>query len=66
MQQQKKELEVENFELKTKIQKLEGIKSTQEYEKSKYMEGAVWMGKKVSNEIERACSKTDNLIQEYH
>ena len=30
------------------------------------MEGAVWMGKKVSNEIEKACSKIDNLIQDYH
>lgn len=62
MQTQKKELEVENEELKIRVKKLEAIKGTQEYEKSKYMEGAVWMGKKVSNEIEKACTKIDNLI----
>jgi hypothetical protein len=30
------------------------------------MEGAVWMGKKVSNEIERVCQSIDILIKEYH
>jgi hypothetical protein len=42
------------------------VREGQEYEKAKYMEGAVWMGKKVSNEIEKACSSIDHLILEFH
>ena len=30
------------------------------------MEGAVWMGKRVTNEIEKVCSNIDQLIKEYH
>ena len=37
-----------------------------EYDKQKYMEGAVWMGKKVTNEIERVCQQIDSIIKEYH
>jgi hypothetical protein len=48
--------------LRDKLRKLELVKGSQEYEKAKYMEGAVWMGKKLSNEIERICSTIDTLI----
>lgn len=30
------------------------------------MEGAVWMGKRVSNEIEKVCKTIETLIQEYN
>jgi hypothetical protein len=29
------------------------VRESMDYEKSKYMEGAVWMGKRITNEIER-------------
>lgn len=29
------------------------------------MEGAVWMGKRMTNEIEKLCQKVDSVIQEY-
>jgi len=34
--------------------------------KQKYMEGAVWMGKKLSNEIEKVCQSYEFLLQEYN
>lgn len=30
------------------------------------MEGAVWMGKRVSNEIEKVCQTVEGIIQEYN
>lgn len=48
--------------MKEKVKKLEAVKGTQEYDKAKYMEGAVWMGKKMSNDIEKLCSSVDLLI----
>ena len=48
-------MELENAELKSRVSKLERIKESEDYERAKYMEGAVWMGKKISNEIERVC-----------
>eukprot|EP00347_Sterkiella_histriomuscorum_P000635 403375084 len=65
MQQQRKVLEQENTDLKDRIKKLELIRGNQEYDKAKYMEGAVWMGKRVSNEIEKVCQSIESLIQEY-
>ena len=41
------------------------IKQGQDYEKSKYMEGAVWFGKRLTNEIERLCQVVDTLVREY-
>lgn len=34
-------------------------------EKKKYMEGAVWMGKKMSTEVERVCQSFEFLLVEY-
>ena len=34
--------------------------------KKAYMEGAVWMGKKLTNEIEKVCQSYEFLIMEYH
>jgi len=55
MQQQRKAIEHENSELKERLSKLEAIKNNLDYDKAKYMEGAVWMGKRVTNEIEKVC-----------
>lgn len=30
------------------------------------MEGAVWMGKRVSNEIEKVCTSIESIIMEYN
>lgn len=35
-----------------------------EYEKAKYMEGAVWFGKRVTGEVERLCQTIDILTRE--
>ena len=53
MQIQKKEIIQENEQLNKRIAILESIQSEATDQKRKYMEGAVWMGKKLSNEIER-------------
>jgi len=66
MQQQKKVLQAENDELKSRIQKLESVQSEGIEEKKKYMEGAVWMGKKLSNEIEKVCQSYEFLLLEYN
>ena len=55
MQQQRKAIEQENQELKERVNKLEAVKGNLDYDKAKYMEGAVWMGKRVTNEIEKVC-----------
>ena len=34
-------------------------------DKRKYMEGAVWMGKRMTTEIERVCQGFEGLSQEY-
>jgi hypothetical protein len=36
-----------------------------DYEKSKYMEGAVWYGRKITNEIERLCHAVETLVREF-
>ena len=66
MQQQKKVLQAENDELKSSLQKLESVQSEGIEEKKKYMEGAVWMGKKLSNEIEKVCQSYEFLLLEYN
>jgi hypothetical protein len=65
MQQQKKALQVENDELKEKLEK-HGYISEGIDEKKKYMEGAVWMGKKLSNEVEKVCQSYEFLLLEYN
>jgi hypothetical protein len=65
MQQQKNQLLAENQELQDKIAYLQSIKNEGVDYKKKYMEGAVWMGKKLSNEIEQACQSFEFLLMEY-
>ena len=35
-----------------------------DYEKAKYMEGAVWFGRRVTGEVERLCQTIDILTKE--
>ena len=65
MQQKRKELEGENEELRDQIGKIELSHTNMDYEKSKYMEGAVWYGRKVTNEIERLCHTVETLVREF-
>ena len=48
-------LVIENQELQERIKAFESVANEGTDEKKKYMEGAVWMGKKLSNEIEKVC-----------
>lgn len=55
MQQQRRQIELENEDLKERLKRLEQLRCNQDYDKAKYMEGAVWLGKRVANEIEKVC-----------
>ena len=58
-------MEEENEKLKERIDRLEFARMNGDEEKVKYMEGAVWMGKKLTGEIERLCASLEELIQEH-
>jgi len=66
MQKQRKEIENENAMLKEKLNKLEAVAQDEDYEKSKYMEGAVWMGRRMSSEVEKFCQTLDELQGEFN
>ena len=66
IQQQKKVIQAENESLKDQISQLQRNMHEGIDEKKKYMEGAVWMGKKLSNEIEKVCQSFEFLLIEYH
>jgi len=52
--------------LREKLKKFEMIRGNQDYDKAKYMEGAVWIGKRVTNEIEKVCTSIESIIAEYN
>lgn len=66
MQQQKNVLITQNQELQDKLSHYESVKTEGFDQKKKYMEGAVWMGKKLSNEIEQTCQSYEFLLMEYN
>ena len=66
MQQKRKELEAENEEMRAEMTKMTRARENMEYEKAKYMEGAVWFGRKVTNEVEKLCQQVDTMVSEYH
>ena len=68
IQQQKKQLQNENEYLRERLQNLDHQKIPQpeQLQKKKYMEGAVWMGKRLSNEIEKLCQSYEFLLMEYN
>ena len=51
--------------MKERLNKIEQSRTNMDYEKSKYMEGAVWYGRKVTNEIERLCHTVETLVREF-
>ena len=65
MQQQKNLLKTENEQLMERVGQLEKCITEGTDEKKKYMEGAVWMGKKMSTEVERVCQSFEFLLVEY-
>ena len=65
MQQQRKDIEQENEGLRQRLAEAEAVSKGQDYEKAKYMEGAVWLGKKLTNEIEKLCHAVDSITGEF-
>lgn len=65
MQQQRKEMEAENAQLKQNLSKMQLMQSNETHDKQKYMEGAVWMGKRMSGEVERICKVFETLMEDY-
>ena len=41
------------------------LQSNESHDKQKYMEGAVWMGKRMSAEVERICKVFETLMEDY-
>jgi len=41
--------------MQERIDKLQEVKDEEVHDKRKYMEGAVWLGRRMSNEVERVC-----------
>ena len=65
MQIKRKAIEAENANLKNDLAKMKEVQATEVHDKHKYMEGAVWMGRKMSSEIERVCQAYESITQEY-
>jgi cell division septum initiation protein DivIVA len=65
MQTQKRDLQQENDTLKQQLAQAVEARESLEYERAHYMQGAVWMGGKLSTEIERMCQRIDDIVREY-
>ena len=65
MQQQRKEMEGEIERLQTELGRVQHVASNETHDKQKYMEGAVWMGKRMSAEVERVCKVFETLMEDY-
>lgn len=67
-QRQKKILVFEKELLAKRVQQLEELNNSNfdTEQKRRYMEGAVWMGQRLSNEIESLCNSLDYLLDEYN
>jgi len=66
LSQEKKSATQQNEELREQLKALRQHHSEGFDERKKYMEGAVWMAKKLSNEIEKVCQSYEFLLLEYH
>jgi hypothetical protein len=64
MQKKRKEMEEEIRGLRDRCERAETANRGMEYEKAKYMEGAVWFGRRVTGEVERLCQTIDILTRE--
>ena len=58
-------MEAENAQLKQNLSKMQLMQSNETHDKQKYMEGAVWMGKRMSSEVERICKVFETLMEDY-
>ena len=58
-------MQSENDLLKNEIGKMQVMASNETHDKQKYMEGAVWMGKRMSGEVERVCKVFESLMEDY-
>ncbi len=65
IQFQKKALNDENERLKKKVGVLESLVNAEDVEREKYMEGAAWMAKLLSEETDKYISTVENLCEEY-
>ena len=63
MQAKRRELEEEIARLKVSMP--ERMAANQDYEKSKFMEGAVWLGKRMTNEVEKLCQFVDSVARDH-
>jgi hypothetical protein len=61
MQQQKKQIERHNIEMQDRLRVCEDIKKDEIHDKNKFMEGAIWMGRRISAEVERTCTSFDSM-----
>ena len=61
MQQQKKQTEQQNVIVHQKLQTLENLRRDEIHDKNKFMEGAIWMGKRISAEVERTCQSFETM-----
>ena len=65
MQQAKNVLQKENEELRRRVEQISGMQEEATAEKRKFMEGAIWMGKKMTAEVESVCQSFEFLLIEY-
>jgi hypothetical protein len=61
MQQQKKQIERHNTEMQDRLRVCEDIKKDEIHDKNKFMEGAIWMGRRISAEVERTCQSFETM-----
>lgn len=55
LQANRKVMEQENGKLKIELKRIKEMNEQQVDDKRKYMEGAVWMGRKITSEVEKVC-----------
>lgn len=63
--QEKMELVQEMEELSVKVQTYEQLHQNQDYEKSKFMEGASWIAQKIIKEANKQESRLTILLKEF-
>ena len=61
MQQEKRGTERVNEEMVDRMKVLEAFQRDEVHDKNKFMEGAIWMGKRLSSEVERTCQSFESM-----
>ena len=65
IQLQRKIFSDENERLKRRINELEGVVNTEDFEKAKYMEGAAWMARLIAEETNKYAGAIEGLCNDY-